>query len=276
MSLLEVENLVKSFPTGYRRPPLTILKGVSFTVERGEIFGLVDESGSGKSTTARCIARLLPATSGRITLDGRDVLAASGRALRSLRRDMQMVFQDPYSSLNPRMTVAETVSEPLLVHGVVTDRAALRARARELLQMVGLNEEHLDRYPRTFSGGQRQRIAIARAIALEPKLLICDEPVSSLDVSVQAQVLNLFQDLRERLGLTILFIAHDLAVVRHLCDRVAVMRSGEIVEIADSDRLYEHPTHEYTRSLLAAVPIPDPTRGRAASRNHHTLQAGDG
>jgi ABC-type oligopeptide transport system ATPase subunit len=263
MTLLRVENLVKSFPTGYRSPPVTVVKGVSFTLDRGEILGLVGESGSGKSTTARCVARLLPADSGRVVLDGRDVLGASGRELRSLRRDMQMVFQDPYSSLNPRMPVGEAVSEPLLVHGLVTGRAALRRRALELLRMVGLEEEHLDRYPRSFSGGQRQRIAIARAIALEPKLLICDEPVSSLDVSVQAQVLNLFHDLRERLGLTILFIAHDLAVVRHLCDRVAVMRGGEIVEIADSDTLYDNPTHEYTRSLLAAVPIPDPRRERA-------------
>ncbi|MEV7012597.1 ATP-binding cassette domain-containing protein [Streptosporangium sp. NPDC051022] len=255
--LLRVENLVKTFE-GRR-----VLSDVSFDLARGEVLGLVGESGSGKSTTARCVARLTRPDSGRVRLGGRDVLTAGRGELRSLRREMQMVFQDPYSSLNPRMTVAALLEEPLAVHGLETDRRRRRDRAAALLETVGMSAEHLDRHPRSFSGGQRQRIAIARALAVEPRLLICDEPISSLDVSVQAQVLNLLRDLRQRLELSILFIAHDLAVVYYLCDRIAVMEQGRIVEIGTREQVYGEPAHSYTRSLLEAVPVPDPAAERA-------------
>ncbi|GAA0965786.1 dipeptide ABC transporter ATP-binding protein [Acrocarpospora macrocephala] len=251
--LLRVTNLTKSF-AGRR-----VLSGVSFEVAPGEVLGLVGESGSGKSTTARCVARLTEPDAGQVVLGGRDVLAAGRRELRVLRRDMQMVFQDPYASLNPRMTVAALIEEPLAVHGLEPDRRLRRKRAADLLETVGLSAEHLDRHPRSFSGGQRQRISIARALAVRPRLLICDEPVSSLDVSVQAQVLNLLRDLRQRLDLSILFIAHDLAVVYYLCDRVAVMEQGTLVEIGTRAEVYGNPRHPYTRSLLDAVPVPDPT-----------------
>jgi ABC-type oligopeptide transport system ATPase subunit len=251
--MIEVEGLVKSF---HGRP---VVKNVSFTLGRGEVLGLVGESGSGKSTVARCIARLIRPDSGRITLDGRDLLGASRKELRTLRRDLQMVFQDPYSSLNPRMTAGELVEEGMLVHGLERDARARRDRAAALLETVGLPASALDRYPRSFSGGQRQRIAIARALAVEPKVLICDEVVSSLDVSVQAQVLNLFRDLQDELGLSILFIAHDLAVVHYLCDRVAVLDQGALVEIGDREQIYRRPRHPYTRALLDAVPVPDPS-----------------
>ena len=263
--LLEARNLVKTFPgnAGTRA-----VDDVSFTVGRGEALGLVGESGSGKSTTARCIAGLVRPDSGRVLVAGQDVTAARGRGLRAIRRRVQMVFQDPYSSLNPRMTVAELVGEGMYVHGIEPDRARRRDRTVEILETVGMGSEHLDRYPRSFSGGQRQRIAIARALAVGPDLLICDEPVASLDVSVQAQVLDLFCDLREKLGLALLFIAHDLAVVHHLCGRVAVMNSGRVVELGDREQVYTAPTHPYTRSLLDAVPVPDPAveRARAAAR----------
>ncbi|MFF5243355.1 ATP-binding cassette domain-containing protein [Streptosporangium sp. NPDC000095] len=255
--LLRVRNLVKTFE-GRR-----VLDDVSFDMMPGEVLGLVGESGSGKSTTARCVARLTQPDSGQVELGGRDVLAAGRRELRSLRREMQMVFQDPYSSLNPRMTVAELLEEPLAVHGLEPDRRRRRERAATLLETVSMSAEHLDRYPRSFSGGQRQRIAIARALAVEPRLLICDEPISSLDVSVQAQVLNLLRDLRLRLNLSILFIAHDLAVVYYLCDRIAVLEQGRLAEIGTREQVYEAPEHPYTRSLLAAVPIPDPAAERA-------------
>ncbi|MEU9834499.1 ATP-binding cassette domain-containing protein [Streptosporangium sp. NPDC048047] len=255
--LLRVRNLVKTFE-GRR-----VLDDVSFDMMPGEVLGLVGESGSGKSTTARCVARLTEPDSGRVELGGRDVLAARRGELRSLRREMQMVFQDPYSSLNPRMTVAELLEEPLTVHGLEPDRRRRRERAAALLETVSMSADHLDRYPRSFSGGQRQRIAIARALAVEPRLLICDEPISSLDVSVQAQVLNLLRDLRLRLNLSILFIAHDLAVVYYLCDRIAVLEQGRLAEIGTRDQVYGEPEHPYTRSLLAAVPIPDPAAERA-------------
>ncbi|WP_250213410.1 ATP-binding cassette domain-containing protein [Acrocarpospora catenulata] len=255
--LLRVENLVKHF-AGRR-----VLDGISFEVAPGEVLGLVGESGSGKSTTARCVARLTEPDQGRVTLAGRDVLAAGRRELRAIRRDMQMVFQDPYSSLNPRMTVAALIEEPLAVHRLEADRRRRRDRAAELLELVGMSAAHLDRHPRSFSGGQRQRISIARALAVGPRLLICDEPVSSLDVSVQAQVLNLLGDLRRRLGLSILFIAHDLAVVYYLCDRVAVLENGALVEIGTREQVYGSPSHPYTRSLLDAVPVPDPAVERA-------------
>ncbi|TYB49664.1 ATP-binding cassette domain-containing protein [Actinomadura chibensis] len=257
VSALSVRNLVKSFGG---RP---VVKGVSFDLAPGEVLGLVGESGSGKSTVARCVARLTKPDSGEVKLGGRDVLGASRRELRTLRRDMQMVFQDPYSSLNPRMTAGALIEEGLLVHGIEPDRRKRRDRAAALLETVGLSAADADRHPRSFSGGQRQRIAIARALAVEPKVLICDEVVSSLDVSVQAQVLNLFRDLRERLDLSILFIAHDLAVVHYLCDRVAVLDQGSLVEIGPCGEIYRRPTHPYTRSLLDAVPVPDPAAERA-------------
>jgi ABC-type oligopeptide transport system ATPase subunit len=257
MTALSVRNLVKSFGG---RP---VVKDVSFDLAPGEVLGLVGESGSGKSTVARCVARLSRADSGRVLLGDTDLLGASRRDLRGLRRDIQMVFQDPYSSLNPRMTAGELVEEGLLVHGLEPDRRARAARAAKLLETVGLSAADAGRHPRSFSGGQRQRIAIARALAVEPKVLICDEVVSSLDVSVQAQVLNLFRDLRERLDLSILFIAHDLAVVHYLCDRVAVLDQGVLVETGTREEIYRRPRHPYTRSLLDAVPVPDPAVERA-------------
>jgi ABC-type oligopeptide transport system ATPase subunit len=257
-ALLEVEHLVKTFPGQRQRS----VDDVSFAIRDGEVLGLVGESGAGKSTTARCVAALVPAESGRVTLLGRSVLDAKGKDLRALRADMQMVFQNPYSSLNPRMNVLQLVGEALVVFRLESSAVRRRDRVVELLELVGLSAAFLDRHPRSLSGGQRQRVAIARALAAGPKLLICDEPVSSLDVSVQAQVLNLFRDLREELDLSILFIGHDLAVVRYLCDRVAVMRHGAIVEIGDLEQIYEHPKHPYTASLLNAVPIPNPAAER--------------
>lgn len=254
---LSVRNLVKSFGG------LPVVKDVSFDIAPGEVLGLVGESGSGKSTVARCVARLTRPDSGRVMLGDRDLLGASRADLRTLRRDIQMVFQDPYSSLNPRMTAGGLVEEGLLVHGLEPDRRARARRAAHLLETVGLSAADADRHPRSFSGGQRQRIAIARALAVEPKVLICDEVVSSLDVSVQAQVLNFFRDQRERLGLSILFIAHDLAVVHYLCDRVAVLDQGVLVEVGTREEIYRHPRHSYTRSLLDAVPVPDPAAERA-------------
>ena len=270
MTLLDVQGLVHIYPGSRRRA----VDDVSFRVLAGQALGLVGESGSGKSTTARCVAGLIKPAAGSVLLGGRDVVGARRAALREMRRDMQMVFQDPYSSLNPRMTVEDLVGEGLLVHGLRADRAARRERVVELLDLVGLDAEALPRHPRSFSGGQRQRIAIARALAVEPKLLICDEPVSSLDVSVQAQVLNLFKRLRAQLGLAILFIAHDLAVVRYLCDEVAVMNSGRIVELGSRAAVYGSPRNQYTKDLLAAVPVPEPTverarlRGRPAEESH--------
>ena len=260
--LLAVDGLVHRYP-GARQPAVD---DVSFAVRAGEALGLVGESGSGKSTTARCVAGLVKPTAGSVTVGGRNVVGARRRDLRDIRRDMQMIFQDPYSTLNPRMTVEQLVGEGLLVHRLRLDRASRRERVVELLDLVGLSESVLPRHPRSFSGGQRQRIAIARALAVEPKLLICDEPVSSLDVSVQAQVLNLFKRLRMQLGLTILFIAHDLAVVRYLCDDVAVMNAGRIVEIGTREDVYEHPEHRYTKDLLAAVPVPEPAVARRRLR----------
>jgi ABC-type oligopeptide transport system ATPase subunit len=259
MTLLQISGLTKTFP-GRSTPAVD---DVSFSLTEESALGIVGESGSGKSTTARLVAGLIKADSGSVLFDGRELVGASSRTLRGVRKDMQFVFQDPFASLNPRMRVSELVGEGLLVHGIERDAKRRRDLVVQTLESVGLGAGHLDRYPRSFSGGQRQRIAIARAIAVKPRVLICDEVVSSLDVSVQAQVLNLLGTLRAELGISILFIAHDLAVVRYLCDRVAVMSEGRVVESGTRDAVYDNPQHPYTRSLLAAVPIPDPIAERA-------------
>jgi oligopeptide/dipeptide ABC transporter ATP-binding protein len=267
--LLEVRDLVKEFSRKQglfgRGSVVRAVDSVSFTVDEGETFGLVGESGSGKTTTGRCILRLIEPTSGTVRFRGEDVLQFSRARLRQARRDMQIVFQDPYSSLNPRMRIGDIVEEPLIIHKT-GPKAARRARVVELLELVGLDATQLSRYPHQFSGGQRQRIGIARALALNPSLVIADEPVSALDVSVQAQVVNLLMDLQQRLKLTYVFIAHDLRLVRHVCSRVAVMYLGKIVEIADRDTLYATPRHPYTQALLAAAPIPDPVADAARER----------
>src|SRR3990172_5215178 len=282
-TLLQVTGLVKHFPITkgifFRKQvgAVQAVSGISFNVKKGETLGLVGESGCGKSPTARCVLRLLEPTSGEVlyraettgeqgrTTEVIDIATANHDELRRLRRDMQIVFQDPYSSLNPRMTVASIIAEPLVVHEI-GDRGERIARVKELLKVVGLNPEHTNRYPHDFSGGQRQRIGVARALALNPSFMVLDEPVSALDVSIQAQVLNLMGDLQDEFHLTYLFIAHDLSVVRHVCDRVAVMYLGKIVETAVRDTLYERPMHPYSHALLSAVPIPDPAVERKRKR----------
>ena len=265
-TLLEVKNLKQYFPVraGFGKTiPLKAVDDVSFTVGRGETLGLVGESGCGKTTVGRTILHLYEPTGGEIWFDGEQVTKQN---ISHMRKQMQMVFQDPYSSLDPRMTVEDIIGEPLDVHNLCSSRAERREKILELMDIVGLNAEHARRYAHEFSGGQRQRIGIARALAVDPKFIICDEPVSALDVSIQAQVINMFEDLQEKLGVAYLFIAHDLLVVHHISDRIAVMYLGKIVEIADADDLNEHPMHPYTQSLLSAVPIPDPDVTRARQR----------
>jgi oligopeptide transport system ATP-binding protein len=270
--ILSVRGLEKHFPIkggGLIKRTVGAVQavdGIDLDLYPGEVLGLVGESGCGKSTTGRAILNLQPATAGSVVFQGREIVGLNRKQMRPLRRDIQLVFQDPYASLNPRLPVFDIVAEPLVIHGLTKDNDELRARVRELVETVGLNPEHTNRYPAEFSGGQRQRIGIARALALQPKVLVLDEPVSALDVSIQAGVINLLEDLKTSLGLSYLFIAHDLSVVRHISDRVAVMYLGRIIEIAERDELFERPAHPYTQALLSAIPLPDPRRERARQR----------
>ena len=274
--LLAVENLTKHFPIMqgvFRRQVGTVkaVDGLDFEIRERETLGLVGESGCGKSTAGRVILRLFGATAGRVVFQGTDITTLEGEALRRMRPRMQMIFQDPQDSLNPRMTVGTIIGEPLLEHGTVRKRA-LQERVEDLLESVGLDPAFTNRYPHEFSGGQRQRIGVARALALNPEFIVCDEPIAALDVSIQAQVVNLLEDLQKRLGLTYLFISHDLSMIRHIADRVAVMYLGKIVELATSDVLYREPLHPYTRALLSAVPIHDP---ELEARRERTILSGD-
>ena len=262
--ILEVKNLKMYFPVGsgfLSRKPVGYVKAVddvSFTVKRGETLGLVGESGCGKTTTGRCILQLYKPTAGQVIFDGQDLTSMNTKTMRGMRREMQVIFQDPYSSLNPRMTAGNIIGEPLIVHGLVANKTEYRNKVADLLTNVGLNPYMADRFPHEFSGGQRQRIGVARALSVRPKFIVADEPVSALDVSIQAQIINLLEDLQEQFNLTYLFIAHDLSVVRHISDRVGVMYLGHLVEMAERNEIYRNPIHPYTKALLSAVPIPDP------------------
>jgi oligopeptide/dipeptide ABC transporter ATP-binding protein len=270
--LLRADNVYKHFPLkGGRGAAVRAVDGVSLSVRRGETLGLVGETGCGKSTLARCLTRLYDLTDGTVEFDGRDISTLSRRELGPVRRDIQMIFQDPYGSLNPRRRVGSIIGDPFAIHDIADGRDR-RRRVQELMELVGLNPEHYNRYPAAFSGGQRQRIGVARALALRPKLIVCDEPVSALDVSIQAQVLNLLDDLQDELGLTYVFISHDLSVVRHVSDRVAVMYLGRIVEQAPAQELYDHPRHPYTAALLSAASVADPD---LADRRERILLSGD-
>ncbi len=274
-TLLKVENIVKHFPIygGLLSKQVAAVKAVqniSFELKKGETLGLVGESGCGKSTLGRCLIRLIEPTSGKIFYKGEDITHVDANRLRDLRKNLQIIFQDPYASLNPRMTIGAILEEPLIIHNLYPDEKLRKNRVRELIDLVGLRPEHLTRYPHEFSGGQRQRVGIARALAVNPEIIICDEPVSALDVSIQAQVLNLLMELQQKLGLTYIFIAHDLKVVEHVSNKVAVMYLGEIVEMADADELYKNPQHPYTKALLSAIPVPDPK-----PRAERTILTGD-
>lgn len=276
--VLEVNDLVKHFPLTQgivfkrRIGEVKAVDGVSFQLRRGETLGIVGESGCGKSTLAKLLMRLETPTSGQAFYKGEDIYALKGRGLRAMRRNIQIVFQDPYASLNPRMTVGDIIGEPFDIHPEVAPKGDRRKRVQELLDVVGLNPEHINRYPHQFSGGQRQRIGIARGLALRPEVIICDEPVSALDVSVQAQVVNLLESLQDEFGLSYIFIAHDLSVVRHISDRVGVMYLGKIVELGSDEQIYERPAHPYTQALLSAVPVPDPT---VRGQRQQIILAGD-
>ncbi|KYG69277.1 peptide ABC transporter substrate-binding protein [Bdellovibrio bacteriovorus] len=273
--LLKVENVTKSFPIYgglFSREVASVkaVQGISFELKKGETLGLVGESGCGKSTLGRCLIRLHDTTSGKISYNGKDITHIQGEELRDMRKKMQIIFQDPFASLNPRMTIGSILEEPLIIHnlyGSVKDR---QDRIHELIDLVGLRREHLNRYPHEFSGGQRQRVGIARALAVNPELIVCDEPVSALDVSIQAQVINLLMELQQKLGLTYIFIAHDLKVVEHVSTRVAVMYLGKIVEMAEAEELYRNPKHPYTKALMSAIPVPDPRR-----RDERIILTGD-
>jgi peptide/nickel transport system ATP-binding protein/oligopeptide transport system ATP-binding protein len=277
-ALVEVRDLVKHFPISkgiiFQRQvgAVRAVDGLTFDVKRGEALGIVGETGCGKSTTARLLNRLLDPTSGSIRINGQEIAGLSRKELKPLRREVQMIFQDPYSSLNPRKTVGAIIAEPFIIHGMKKGQGERKRAVQDLMEQVGLNPEHYNRFPHEFSGGQRQRIGVARALALQPKMIIADEPVSALDVSIQAQILNLLRELQREYDLTLVMISHDLSVVRHMCDRVAVMYLGKIVELAESDVLYTHPRHPYTGALLSAVPVPDPA---IAKRKQRAVPGGD-